>query len=146
MRAPEPRAKIRPRYAEAIVYQRIPTFRIHLPENVAVGRFHRDREFGHQPTETNFLLSFTEAAGTNAVWIESAEGAKDYHPINLQYGEIAVFDGANLEHGNVRNTTGKSRLSVDFRVVPRSLHTDSAAGSVDKKMPLNIGNYYAVMA
>ena len=28
-----------------------------------------------------------------------------------------MWDGANLNHGSEHNTTGKSRVSVDFRVL-----------------------------
>ena len=34
---------IKPRFGEEIVYQKIPTFRVHLPNNVSVGEFHKDK-------------------------------------------------------------------------------------------------------
>ena len=36
-----------PKFDESIVYQRIPNFRIHMPNNLAVGEFHRDTDYGH---------------------------------------------------------------------------------------------------
>ena len=71
-----------------IVYQRVPTFRIQLPNNVSVGEFHRDRDYFHDPGEINFWLPFTKAWGNNTVWIESAEGKEDFRPCNLEYGEF----------------------------------------------------------
>src|SRR5947209_1765182 len=38
---------VRPFIGEDLVFQRIPTFRVHLPDNVAVGEFHRDRDYSH---------------------------------------------------------------------------------------------------
>ena len=36
---------VRPLYDEPIVYQSIPTFRIHMPLNNAVGEFHKDKQY-----------------------------------------------------------------------------------------------------
>ena len=36
---------IKPRFGEEIVYQKIPTFRVHLPNNVSVGEFHKDKHY-----------------------------------------------------------------------------------------------------
>ena len=39
---------------EDIIYQRYPTFRAHLPDNLGVGAFHKDRDYNHGVTEVNF--------------------------------------------------------------------------------------------
>ena len=36
---------IKPRFGENIIYQELPDIRIHLPNNVAVGNFHKDKTY-----------------------------------------------------------------------------------------------------
>ena len=57
--------------AENFYIQRIPTFRVHLRNSVAVGTWHRDRDFGHDPHETNYWVPLTRAFDTNTIWIEN---------------------------------------------------------------------------
>ena len=40
--------KIKPRFNEEIVYQNIPTFRVHLPGNISVGEFHKDKHYRNE--------------------------------------------------------------------------------------------------
>jgi hypothetical protein len=136
---------IRKRYREPIAYQRIPTFRVHLPGNVAVGEFHRDRDYGHSPHEENYWLPLTRAWGTNTIWIESAPDREDYQPVALSYGQILLFDGANLKHGNQVNTTERTRVSMDFRVVPLSKYEDSDRKTINTGMRFAIGGYFSLM-
>ena len=136
---------IRPRYPEPIVYQRIPTFRVHLPHNVAVGEFHRDRDYDHSPSEENYWLPFTAAWGTNTIWIESAPGADDCQPVEVHHGQILKFDGANLKHGNHVNDTSYTRVSMDFRIIPKSRYQDSDRKTINTGMRFAIGGYFAEM-
>jgi hypothetical protein len=133
---------VRPLFEEAVLYQKIPNFRIAFPENMAVGEFHRDRDYGHSPKEMNFILPFTKAAGTSATWIESEDGKGDYRPYDLEEGRILVFAGANLRHGNVPNKTGKNRLSMDFRVLRISDYTPSDRKTVNSGLAFKIGGYW----
>jgi hypothetical protein len=133
-----------PFIGEPVVYQRIPTFRVHLPENVGVGEFHRDRDYNHQPSEINFWLPLTDAWDSNSIYIESAEGREDYQPQAVRYGEVLVFDGANLKHGNHVNRTGCTRVSFDFRVIPKSRYVDSDRTSVNTNVPFKVGGYFTV--
>ena len=87
---------------------------VHLPNNVAVGEFHRDRDYSHGEGETNFWLPVTNAWDSNSVWIEGEEGAEDFTPYEVAVGQLLVFDGVNLAHGNKMNTTGKTRVSFCF--------------------------------
>jgi ectoine hydroxylase-related dioxygenase (phytanoyl-CoA dioxygenase family) len=134
---------VRPFFREDLVYQRIPTFRVQLPGNVAVGEFHRDRDYSHGEGEVNFWLPVTRAWGTNAVWIESAEGAEDFRPYPVEVGQVLVFDGVNLAHGNKENETGKTRVSFDFRVIPRSKYRPRTDTSVNTGVKFEIGGYFA---
>jgi hypothetical protein len=133
---------VRPFIGEDVVYQRIPTFRVHLPDNVAVGEFHRDRDYAHGEGEINFWLPVTHAWGTNAVWIESLEGAEDFQPYEVSVGQVLVFDSVNLAHGNKLNTTGKTRVSFDFRVIPRSQYRPSDRVSVNTGTQFALGGYF----
>ena len=64
---------IKPRFNEEIVYQKIPTFRVHLPGNVSVGEFHKDKdyrnkEWAEKVKEMNYYVPLTKAYGTNTIW------------------------------------------------------------------------------
>jgi hypothetical protein len=111
---------IQPKFEEQIYFQQKPTHRILYKDAPGVSRFHRDRQYGHNPDEINFFLPLTPAFDTNTLWIESEEGKEDFEPLILKPGEFVRFDGANLMHGAKVNETGKTRVSFDFRVIPAS--------------------------
>lgn len=139
---------IRPRWGDrGLAYQRIPTFRVHLPGNLAVGEFHRDSDYGHSKHEVNYWVPLTECWGTNAVWIESQAGAADYLPRPMHYGQVLEFDGANLMHGNKVNETGHTRVSFDLRVLPLSAYEPSRKRTVNTGMPFTIGEggYFSLL-
>jgi hypothetical protein len=135
--------RVRPLFAEDIVFQRVPTFRVHLPANVAVGTFHVDSDFGHGREEINFWLPFTDAWDTNSIWVESEPGLGDYRPAAVRYGQVLLFSGVHLRHGNQPNSTGRTRVSVDFRVIPRSRYRPREAASVNSGLRFAIGEYFA---
>lgn len=62
-----------------IIYQKKPSFRVHLPNNVAVGHKHRDSDYAHPPGEINFWLPFTRVWGTNGLFVETAPDKGDFH-------------------------------------------------------------------
>ncbi len=139
--------EILPLYGEDIVYQKIPTFRLHFPGNIAVGEYHkdkwyRDKEWHEEVKELNYFLPFTKAYGTNTIWVESEEDKGDYSPILSQYGECVQWDGSNLKHGNKTNKSKDTRISVDFRVIPYSKYKPSNHGSINTKVEFAIGGYY----
>jgi hypothetical protein len=127
---------------DEIIYQKIPTFRVHLKNNQAVGEWHRDRDYNHGVTEINLWLPFTDTYGTNTIWMESEEGKEDFKPCNVSYGEVLVFDGANLLHGNKTNEEHDSRVSVDFRIVRPSEFIPSSKGSINTKTSFDVGGYF----
>lgn len=141
---------IRPLYDDSIVYQKIPTFRVHLPGNIAVGEFHKDKWYRdstwHEQTqEKNFFLPFTNAYDGNTIWVESVEDKADYSPMKVEYGECVQWDGVNLTHGNKTNDTIHSRVSVDFRIIELSNYTPSVQGSINTRSQFAIGGYYNLM-
>jgi ectoine hydroxylase-related dioxygenase (phytanoyl-CoA dioxygenase family) len=128
-----------------IVYQKIPTFRVHMVENVGVGEWHKDRTYEHGITEVNFWLPFVDTYDTNTIWMESKEDKGDYIPYDVKYGEILVFDGANLTHGNKINKSKSSRISVDFRLVDPAKFIPNTKGSINMRTPFDIGGYFEKM-
>lgn len=118
-----------------VYFQRVPSFRVHLPDNVAVGEEHRDGDYGHADGEINYWLPVTDAFDTNTVWIEG-------EPEAVRHGQILVFDGVNRLHGNRINRTGKSRVSFDFRILPKSLYRPRADRSVSAGLRFVVGEYW----
>lgn len=138
---------IKPIFGEEVVYQKIPTFRIHFPGNIAVGEYHRDRnyrdpEWAKKVKEFNFFLPLTMSYGTNTIWVESEEGKEDFSPIISKYGEVIMWDGSNLLHGNKTNNEKDTRISFDFRVMPLSRYEESNHGSINMNSKFAIGGYY----
>jgi hypothetical protein len=138
---------IRPLYENSIVIQKIPTFRICYPNNIAVGEFHKDKwyrngDWAAKVKELNFFLPFTDAFDTNTIWVESSEDKNDFSPMICKYGEFIQWDGPNLLHGNKINTTGKTRVSIDFRVIEYKNYIPSEHGSINMKSKFKIGEYY----
>ena len=134
--------EIRPLFDEEMLFQKKPTFRVHMKENIAVGGYHRDRDYNHSEDEINFYLPLTEAFDSNTIWVESEEDEDDFSPMEASYGEYYMWDGANLKHGNKKNTTGKTRVSVDFRVLPKSKYKPSGKKSITQGVAFEIGKYY----
>lgn len=140
---------IRPLYDEKIVYQSIPTFRIAYQNNIAVGEFHKDKFYRDEKwtkdvKEDNFFLPFTDAFDTNTIWAETIEDLGDFIPLNCNYGEIIQWDGSNLMHGNNINKTGKTRVSVDFRVIKYSNYKPSEHLTINTKTKFKVGGYYKI--
>jgi hypothetical protein len=136
---------VRPLLGDDLVFQRIPNFRFQLPGNVAVRGFHRDREDGHQAAEINCWVPLTPVDETSAVWMETWEGAGNHAPAVVQPGELLVFDGSNLEHGNQVNASATTRVSFDFRVARRSVFLDSPDRSMYRDVSFRVGDYFDVL-
>lgn len=128
-------------YSE-IIYQKIPTFRVHQVDNLGVGEWHKDKSYNHGVNELNFWLPFTDTIETNTIWCESKEDHGDYMPYSVKYGEVLIFSGANLMHGNKINTTEDTRVSMDFRLVDPTLFSSKETGSIYQKIPFNVGGYF----
>lgn len=131
---------------DKLIYQKIPTFRVQLGNgNLAVGEWHKDRTYNHGVTEVNFWLPFVDTNNYNSVWIESKEDLHDYQPYTVKYGEILVFNGANLNHGNVRNISNKTRVSIDFRLVDPQKFKSNDVGSINLNTKFTIGGYFDII-
>ena len=136
---------VKPTFGEDVVYQKIPTFRTQLVNNLGVFEFHRDRDYSHNEEERNFFLPFTDAYSTNTIWVESEEDKADYSPMNTLYGQVVKWNGNSLMHGNKQNNTLNTRVSVDFRCIPLSKYSEEeGAAAIYSKMKFKIGDYYEV--
>jgi ectoine hydroxylase-related dioxygenase (phytanoyl-CoA dioxygenase family) len=81
---------------------------------------------------------------TTAIWAETLPGLGDYHPLNVEKGNILAFNGNMCNHGNKINSTGKSRISFDFRVLSEEFYDPNFdKKSTSKSIPMIIGGYYA---
>ena len=126
-----------------IIYQQIPTFRVQLGDgNVAVGEWHKDKTYEHSATEVNFWVPFINTNVLNSIWTESSEDKGDYKPYLVNYGEILVFSGANLYHGNKNNKSNETRVSVDFRLVDPNKFVPNSKGSINMNAAFDIGGYF----
>jgi hypothetical protein len=133
---------ISPLFEDRFIYQTYPTFRIHYKKNIAVFEFHKDKDYNHNPKTINFFLPLTKCYDTNTIWIETEENKEDYSPIICEYGNLIMFDGANLKHGNKINETEQTRVSFDFRVLLEKDYIPNEKNSKSKNKKLIIGEYY----
>lgn len=130
-------------FNERFFYQAVPTFRVHLPNNLAVGEFHVDMQYGHPADEVTFWIPLTPAWDTNSLWIESAPGIGDYMPVSAGPGQMVVFDAAHLRHGNLVNSTGATRVSFDFRCLRERDYRETDRRSVNTGLAFAPGSYYS---
>ena len=128
-------------FAEPFLFQAIPTFRVHLPWNVAVGEYHSDGDYGHPAGERNWWVPLTMAWGTSSVYLE--EGKDRRRSIHAWPGDVVVFDAVTRRHGNEMNCEIFSRVSFDFRVLPCRLYRETQARSVNMGKRFAPGEYYA---
>ena len=131
---------------DEIIYQVIPTFRVQLANgNVAVGEWHKDKTYNHSTSEVNFWLPFVDTNDQNTIWCESNEDKGDYYTYYVNYGEILVFNGSNLLHGNKLNNSEKTRISIDFRLVEKNKFKPNKKGSINTNTKFDIGGYFKKM-
>lgn len=154
--------------SEEFYVQRVPTFRVHFPGSRAVGEPHTDYQYGHQPGELTFWIPLTEATETSTIWVanrivvwqareytrlmaegraEEAEatlpGPVSMYPVNLSPGMALIFDSVHRTHANAINQTGATRVSLDFRVLPASLHQpETRRHAVNTGTRMVLGGYW----
>jgi hypothetical protein len=142
---------IKPLYSgEKIIYQKIPTFRLHFPNGFSVGMFHKDKElrdYGWHELikENNYYLPFVDAYDSNTIWYETEEDKGDFIPMNCNYGELIQWDGTNLKHGNKINITNDTRISMDFRITTESCFINNDKKTKNKKTNFTLGGYYNII-
>lgn len=139
----------------SIIYQASPTFRVQLPNNIAVGGnkndlperygWHKDTdgEYAHPPFEKNFIIPLTNSKDTASVFIETFPNSDEFKSANMKVGEFFQFAGGECIHGNKVNVSGKSRVSLDFRVVLKDDYDEKYSESSKlKNKKFQVGGYY----
>lgn len=122
--------------------QKFPSFRIHLPNNVAVSKKHTDNSLGHPIGEVNFTYVFTDMFDSNSIYIEKMPRMNEYVNMEMQENNIISFNGNLCMHYNKKNETNKSRVSMDFRVLPVEYLPKEVAYSHSAKKKFIDGDYY----
>ena len=95
--------------------------------------------------ELNYFLPLTKAYGTNTIWAETEEDLGDFQEIRANYGECVEWSATKLTHGNKQNLTSLTRVSFDFRIIPKSRYVESEHLTINTKIPFGIGGYYGVI-
>jgi len=110
--------------------QRPPSFRCHLPGGGTASAFHRDGDpqYGITRGAINVWVPLTRVRDTNTLYVETAAGSDDLRPVELDPGELMIFDAYHLLHGSYANTTDQTRVSFDFRFLPHDLDRIAALG------------------
>tara|TARA_R100000805_G_C3603005_1_gene103552 strand:+ start:272 stop:1015 length:744 start_codon:yes stop_codon:yes gene_type:complete len=140
-----------------IIYQTKPTFRVQLPNNVAVGGrdsdkndlygFHRDTDgdYNHPPFEKNFILPLTDASESASLYVETSPNSGKFYCTKMKKGQLFNFNGGQCLHGNRPNKTGKTRMSFDFRVILKEDYNQAylKTSKLTNKKFL-VGDYYSI--
>ena len=130
---------------EKALVQQFPTMRFHLPNNIAVARKHIDSEF-HPIGEINFSYAFTDMFDSNTIWIEKMPRSENYVPIIMKAGDCTSFNANLCTHYNKINKTGKTRVSMDFRILPLSYYNKAETKqSATTNMKYVEGGYYKLL-
>jgi hypothetical protein len=146
-----------PLFNESIVVQKEPSFRINLPNNTALGKcttdtdseiigMHCDSDYNHPSEEINFMLSITGQEETNSCYIESQPNKGDFFPVKIGKGEFMSFYGNKCRHYNKKNITGKTRMSIDFRIIPYSQYKETESVAVHSNRKFCIGEYFKLLS
>jgi len=131
---------------EPCYVQQIPTYRFGLPNNRWVGNFHRDSDFGHSRYELNAICALTPMLGSSALHVETRDASREFEPMELQVGEVILFDHIDRLHGCPINREGVSVVSIDFRFVMARFAQDafcSEATSINTGTPFLPGHYFS---
>jgi hypothetical protein len=124
-------------------YQTVPNFRVGLPGNKFVGDFHKDTFYNHKPYELNFNLSFCNYQGDAGLFIENIPNSGRYIGMEIAYGEVMCFDHIDCMHGSHINTSGKTMVSIDFRLaIADQYFYDPDAFSINTHSALKVGDYF----
>ena len=133
---------------DTLIYQRIPGIRFNRPGAKAVYLWHGDGDKNHKHPlgEINIYLPLTDSHDTNTIWVESIPGLGDFHPVNLEYGQFLMGYLNQCRHGNKTNETGKTRVSLDFRVIPGFAYDDTyELTTCTTEQLFRVGSYYDKM-
>ena len=131
-----------------LLYQASPVLRVVMPGSVPPCKPHCDADYFHDPNEINYWVALSPVWGNNSLWAESEPGAGDYAPFELGPGQVVRWYGNRCRHYTCDNDTDGTRVSIDFRVIPRWAFVPPAQRAGDAKVQtqyvLDVGDYYAL--
>lgn len=140
-----------------IVVQKEPSFRVHLPNNTALGKtkldtddteiigIHCDGDYDHPKEEINFMLSITGQSDTNSCYIETQPMKGDFQALKIDRGQFISFYGNQCRHYNKKNISENTRISFDFRVIPYSDYKESTISAIHSGRKFIIGDYFMLV-
>tara|TARA_B110001450_G_scaffold191639_1_gene179851 strand:- start:3121 stop:3822 length:702 start_codon:yes stop_codon:yes gene_type:complete len=153
--------KIKPLFKEnKLIIQKTPNIRVHIPNNSNIGKrktdpdnkiigLHYDSEFGHPNEEINFILAITDMFDSNSIYYEPKQNSglkyENYNNIQLKKEKIWYGDLNQCYHYNKINKTNKTRISIDFRIIPFSKFKETKKKSATSNKKFIIGDYYIVI-
>lgn len=125
--------------------KRQPTLNLVLPNQTKTHRrlpFHQGIWYNNGVGMRTIWMPITKAFGTNSMYVVDHEASKNIseqtkqkklnqaqfeslciehsRPVELQPGQAHLLHQEHL-HGNVNNTTGKTRLAIDWHLLPKGL-------------------------
>eukprot|EP00939_MAST-03C_sp_MAST-3C-sp1_P002909 g2909.t1 len=146
---------------DTILVQKTPNIRIHVPENTNIGTrdsdpssdiigIHCDSEFHHPKGEINIVLPLTNMFESNGIYFEPVVSSglhpKDYGSMNMNTNQFFVGNLNVMKHYNRINKTGKTRVSLDFRILPFSRYvSEESKSSVTGNSKFILGDYYMLI-
>lgn len=68
------------------------------------------------------MLCLAVGARSNTLQVETSPGAGDFHAVELETGQGVRFNGNKCRHYTLPNATPHTRVSFDFRAVPKKLY------------------------
>lgn len=143
-----------------ILYQKTPNLRISFPGTTAIGRrdsdpseeiigLHKDGDFGHSDQEINFIIPITEMYDTNSIYYEKNPNAnteiEDFENLVLVKNTFFKCFFNKQRHYNKINDTGKTRISLDIRIIPFSKYEKSDKQSISSQKKLELGDYFSII-
>jgi hypothetical protein len=152
---------VKPLYAVngRIVVQKTPNIRISFPNTTAIGKhasenesdnvigLHKDSDFGHHPSEVNFIIPLTDMFDTNSIYYEPYIGSglstNEFLNLKLSSNEFFICKFNQLLHFNKINDTGVTRMSLDFRIIPYDKYVENE--EYFKNTKFELGRYYIVL-
>ena len=124
-------------------YQKIPTFRLGLPNNKFVGEFHKDSKYNHPDFEFNFNLGLTNFLEPCCLMSEKRPNTNEFFPYECNYGEILSINHIDCVHGCNLNSTNETLVSIDFRLAMIPFYKELDLKSINTKSAFLIGDYFS---
>jgi len=144
-----------------LLIQKTPNLRVHVPGNSNIGTrssdpsadvigLHSDGEFNHPIGELNFIVPITAMFASNSLYHEPSPQSllpvDQYINIRTDTDQFWYGNLNQLKHYNRINRSGKTRISLDFRVLPASKYQPrSAKASATSKNKFVAGDYYVFL-